>query len=223
MNTLGRCVPRALCAALLTAVCPLAASAQGTQGPRGQGPMIVERIESGFLVAPEVKVTRFDRRTSELVGVYGGWLADQTVFIGAGGYWLANRSRDRALGYGGLVIGVMPRSNRTVSFGVKGLVGGGRATTVQTVTYFPGPLVRTQTPGSPAPSPVPFPVPIPVETAVRVRDSFFVAEPEANVIVNLGRRFHLSAGAGYRFVGRQRGVRNSLNGATGSVALQIGS
>jgi hypothetical protein len=66
------------------------------------------------------------------------------------------------------------------------------------------------------------PVPIPVVTNVRVRDEFFVAEPEANVIINLGKRFHLSAGAGYRFAGRDRGTRDGVSGATGTVALQIG-
>ena len=80
------------------------AAAQGApgtaspQGPNSQGPMIVERVKSGFLVAPDVKITEVDNSTSELVGAYAGWLTDQTFFIGGGGYWLANTSGDRDMG-----------------------------------------------------------------------------------------------------------------------------
>src|SRR4051794_2483931 len=46
-----------------------ALSPEPAQGPAGsRGPMTVERVKSGFLVEPEVKVTKFDHRTSELVG-----------------------------------------------------------------------------------------------------------------------------------------------------------
>src|SRR5205085_1743342 len=128
---------------------------------------------------------------------------------------------------------------RRVGFGAKGLVGGGRATTVESITL-PGytldysadsnrmalmPLGRsTPSPSprlpTPAPAPKIFP---PVVTSVRVRDSFFVAEPEANVIIGLTKNVRLTAGAGYRFIGtRERGRRNELDGATGSIALQIG-
>ena len=177
--------------------------------------MTVERVESGFLVAPEVKVTRFDRRTSELVGGYGGWLSDQTFFIGGGGYWMANRSRDRGLAYGGLVVGVMPRANRTVSFGVKGLLGAGRATRLETVTLLDNRDVRFD--GRVIPQIFP-----PIVTNIRVREEFWVAEPEANVLVRFSRHVHLAAGASYRFVGRERGTRDGLNGPSGSIAVQFG-
>ena len=193
-----------------------------TSSPRSQGPMTVERIDSGLLVAPEIKVTRFDRRTSELIGVYGGWLGDQLLFIGGGGYWLANPNRDRSLGYGGLVIGLMPRTDRTVSFGVKGLVGAGRSTTLESVTLFDNRDVRIVTPSTVGHGPGSLVIPVPVVTNVRVRNEFFVAEPEANVIVNLSKRFHLSAGVGYRFTGRNHGAGRDVDGVTGSVALQIG-
>jgi len=221
----GQTLARASCAALLLALFPFGASAQsaGAQSPAGQGPMILERVTSGFLVAPEVKVTRFDRRTSELVGGYAGWLADQTFLIGGGGYWMANRSHDRELAYGGLVLGIMGRSNGAFGFGVKGLLGGGRATRVETVNIFDDRDIRILTPQPSGRIPVPILPPVPTPTNVRVRDEFFVAEPEANLIVNLGKRFHLTAGAGYRFAGRERGSSKGISGATGNIALQIGS
>ena len=84
-------------AASLVLLTPLTAAAQG-------GPMIVERVENGFLGAPDVKVTEVDHRTSELVGGYAGWVFDQTIFVGGGGYWMANHSSDRELGYSGFVV-----------------------------------------------------------------------------------------------------------------------
>ena len=87
---------------------PLAASAQDAsaepQAPRTQGPMTVERVKSGFVVTPEVKITSFDHSTSELIGADGGWLADKMFFIGGGGYWMVNQNHDRELAYGGLVV-----------------------------------------------------------------------------------------------------------------------
>src|SRR5205809_6251266 len=57
-------------------------------GEQNAGPMVIERVHSGVLLAPDFKVTEVDGRTSELVGGYGGWLTDRTLFIGGGGYWL---------------------------------------------------------------------------------------------------------------------------------------
>ena len=72
-------------AASLVLLAPLTAAAQG-------GPMIVERVENGFLASPDVKVTDVDHKTSELVGGYAGWVFDQTVFVGGGGYWIDRKS-----------------------------------------------------------------------------------------------------------------------------------
>ena len=62
---------------------------------------------------------------------------------------------------------------------------------------------------------------------VRVRDGLFVAEPEANVFVRLGRNVRLTGGVGYRLVDRGRNFDHGdtdkrLRGATGTIALQIG-
>jgi len=90
--------------ALGACLVPLSAAAQpaGPTTPRTQGPMIIEPIRSGWLVAPDVKVTEVDRKTSELVGGYAGWLSDERFFIGGAGYWLAN-GNDREMAYGGVV------------------------------------------------------------------------------------------------------------------------
>ena len=186
------------------------------------GPMVIERIHSGFLFAPEVKVTQVDHRTSELVGGYAGWLTDETFFIGGGGYWLADHSRARSMGYAGLEIQWLGRSDQRVGWGIKGLIGAGEATltdTVTAVTYVPNPAL----PASSRDDGLPRFVPGPSHTVqLRVRHNFFVAEPEATVVFRASRRVRVSAGVGYRAVsGGWRGD-NRLGGPVGTVAVLIG-
>ena len=54
------------------------------------------------------------------------------------------------------------------------------------------------------------------------REGFFVAEPEANLLVNLTRHLRLTAGVGYRLIGGARSADDRLRGVSGGVALQIG-
>jgi hypothetical protein len=220
MSTFGFLSRRSPVVAVAVLLVPLAASAQTAQSSGGgQGPMIVERVKSGFLVEPEVKVTRFDGRTSELVGADAGWLADQTFFIGGGGYWMSNQSHDRQLAYGGLVLGVSTPVDSPFSLGVKTLLGGGRATVLRSVTVFDpfyGGDVRIQGPGLPS-----MRVPVPIVTDVRFREDFVVLEPQLNVGFKMSKRIRLTAGAGYRWIGRRRGGLDDLSGATGSLGVQI--
>src|SRR5437870_6862794 len=116
MRTMGAC--------LLVSAAPLTAAAQdrtATSGQNAQGPIIVERIKTGFVGAPDVKITDVDHTTSTLAGAYAGWLYDGALFVGGGGYWLANRSSDRRMAYGGLVLGWLARTDRRVGFGLKTL------------------------------------------------------------------------------------------------------
>ena len=214
MNTLLAYSRRAAIAAMFLAL-PLSAAAQDAdasaqQGTRTQGPMVVQRVKSGFQVTPEVKITKFDSKTSEVVGADAGWLADKIFFIGGGGYWLANQSRDRKLAYGGLVLGLSTPVDAPVSFGVKTLIGGGRATVVRGFTFY-----NDDFRGRPN-------QPQFITENVRLSDSFPVVEPEANAAFRLGDHFRVVVGAGYRWIGRERGGLDRLGGATGTVGLQIG-
>lgn len=210
---------RATLVALLACLVPLRAAAQpaGSTTPRTPGPMLVEPIHSGFLVAPDVKITEVDRKTSELVGGYAGWLSDERFFIGGGGYWLANGNRnDREMAYGGLVVHCLVWNGGRFGVGAKGLFGGGEATLSDTINVRV-PEVRTN-------GRVVTPSAI-VAQRVRIRDTFLLAEPEAQLSIKLMKQLRIALGAGYRFTGSDR--RSSfrgdrLDGATGSVALQIG-
>ena len=226
MNTLRMHSARVAAGALMLLALPLSAAAQeasalndatavnaagafqaaSLQGARSQGPLQVERVTSGVLVTPEVKVTTFDGKTSEVVGGDVGWLADKSFFIGGGGYWLANTGHDRNLAYGGLVLGLFTPVDKPFAFGVKTLLGGGRATVTRSLTFVNdsrnGPQFFTQD--------------------VRLSDSVGVVEPEADAVFRLGGNFRVTAGVGYRWVGRERGSFDRLSGATGTVGLQIG-
>jgi len=204
-------------AVMLSALAPLPAAAQGGAAS-GSGPMIVERIKSGFLVAPDFKVTQFDHTTSELAGAYAGWLTDQTFFVGGGGYWLANRSHDRDLAYGGLVLGLLGRGDRRVGFGAKALLGGGRATVTTSFDDF---LRDDRFDGFHDNIVVPLP-PVPVPVTVRVRERFFIAEPEANLLIGVSKHVQITAGVGYRLIAADRGSYRDVRGVTGTVGVQIG-
>ena len=209
---------RACITCLVLCLLPIAAIAQTTPG---QGPMIVERVHGGFLVAPDFKITEVDGKTSELAGGYGGWLTDEKIFIGGGGYWLANQSSDREMAYGGLIVQWLARTNERFGFSARGLVGGGRATLSSGLPDIlkisdgdrrslgridQDDLNRSRL----------------TDIRIRFREDFFVAEPEVGVLVRLTKRMRLTGGAGYRFTAGEGRNDNRLHGAAGSVGLQIG-
>ena len=51
--------------------------------------------------------------------------------------------------------------------------------------------------------------------------SFFIAEPEVNVILNISERFRLAVGGGYRFIGGAGRLQKRLDGFTANVALKM--
>jgi hypothetical protein len=203
---------RALLFSALIWLAPWTAAAQTA------GPMTVERIHSGFLAAPEVKVTEIDHKTSELVGGFAGWNHDDTFLVGVGGYWLANGNHnDREMGYGGLVVQWLANGHGAAGFGAKALFGGGDATMTESIA------VQIAQPPLPGAGGLVIRPPITRTELVRVREGFGIAEPELIGFVRLNSHLKLTGAAGYRFAGAdRRGFDNfRLNGATGAVGLQI--
>lgn len=239
---------RALAACALVALLPIAAAAQPPDGQADpqlfdetpaqpppaappRGPMIIEQVHNGFLIAPEVKATLFDKKAQAMVGGSAGWVFDETLFVGGGGYWMAQgRRSDRQLAYGGAVVQWFAHNGGTFGWSAKALLGGGSATLPDTITEIrplPSPrdlerltpaqindLLRSRT----------------VTTTVRLREDFVVAEPELNARFTVSKHVRFTVGAGYRFTGTERdrrfdsfNSRTRLNGATGSFGVQIGS
>lgn len=219
-----------LLAAALVLIAPLTAAAQGPSDVPDQapaqsqgGPMIVERVHSGWLAAPDVRVTEFDKRAEPLVGGYVGWVADESVFLGGGGYWMVSDSHGRDLGYGGFLAQWLAHSNEPVGFGLRALIGGGTATLTDTITEtirIPAPMPFVD--GRPDPAHQPPPTLRTITGPVRFREDFFVAEPGADVRVRLASFARLTAGVGYRFTAGERARNSRLQGAVASIGVQFG-
>src|SRR5436190_126376 len=125
------------------------------QLPGTQGPMTLERVHSGWAITPDFKVTDFDGATKSLAGAYGGWVYDNTLLIGAGGYWMTNGSRDRDLQYGGAVVEWLQHADRALGFSVRGLVGWGTSELPGTVLRIVQPSPRSDRDGRRLPSGAP--------------------------------------------------------------------
>ncbi len=192
-----------------------------------QGPMIVEPVGSGWVATPEVKQTEVDDHSGTMIGGTAGWVANETVFIGGGGYWLANGNSNREMGYGGFVMQWFAKANDHVTVAPKMLIGGGTGTLTSTVTQIvaPGPYDGR---GNQVP-----PTPQAITSLVRVHNDFFVFEPELDVHFRFSRLAQLSAGAGYRFIGGYYGyypysyygsssLDSRFQGWTGTIGVQIG-
>jgi hypothetical protein len=193
-----------------------AAQAQAAQTPR-QGPLVLEPIRSGYVIATEVRVTRVDGMNRSLFGGYGGWVIGNSFVIGAGGYWLADRrTPDTRMFYGGVVAGLSVPAGRAVRVGVRGLVGYGQATLPVTARPVPdhpdwdwdwGDDLHRDHRDAAGP---------------RFRREFVIAEPQAEVTVRLGPWISLDAGVGYRAIGEAGGLERRLRGAFGSIGVRIG-
>ena len=205
----GMLIAVCLCASLL----PRTAAAQVSAGP-----MTVQRIGNSVFIAPDFKVTDFNGKTAGVAGAYGGYLVENTFFIGAGGYGLTDTSSLRDMWYFGLVTGVYINRDRPVGFGFKALIGGGEATVAQQYYAYP-----PQRRGG---------VVTPVPVTAGYRTGIVVFEPEANVVVHIKKHIALSGGVGYRitgdpyyggYYGYDGYGTGAINGVTGSVSLQIGA
>ena len=162
-----------------------------------------------------------------LVGGSAGWVAQETFFIGGAGYWMpSQRSADRRLAYGGLLLKWFFANSDRRGLSAGAHVGGGEATLPETVTLgaLPTPDPRSGRPTPPTPD-----QPRTVTTTVRVREDFVVAEPEVSARIGLAKHVRLSLGAGYRFAGDDwrrrgfdRGLNDRLSGATATFGVQIG-
>lgn len=213
-----------------------AALVRGQESARGDEPRPTETLldgslESGFLLSPHFKFTDLDGEFSNLAGAYGGWVINHRLLIGGGGYTLTNGSDLLKMTYGGGVVEYFHNSSRLVHFSLRGLVGGGTATlgrrilTIEDIDLdlrdrFDGHF-NPGRPGGIGGFPSGLRLPSLEVSQVPVTTSFFLAEPEANVILNLTEHFRLNLGGGYRFVGGADGLAHRLDGFTANVALNL--
>lgn len=208
---------------------PVAATAQ-TARPPSPPPApagasgTLDTTSPAFVVTPDFRFTDVDGGIGGLAGGYAGWTTNDSVLIGGGAYWLANRSDEIDLWYGGAVIEWLADGDQRIGFGTRGLVGAGRATLARGAGATPlrgfdvarfgshGPA----TAGSQADS---F---LPVAADVLVTETFFVAEPQVTLVWHVTRWCRVNLGAGYRVTAGAGTLDERLHGASGSVAIQFG-
>lgn len=222
-NTLRTSLASAVAVVLLVAG---SAYAQDPAAAQTGGLQITE-LENGFVVAPDVRFTTINDRSTTLAGAYAGYEFDRTFFIGAAGYWNTNRERDFETQYGGGVVKWTVFGRKPVSISAGSLVGVGSATLTRPYgDLFGAPVtipanvrmgtngrVTTATPASR----------ITASTPVRISDDFVLAEPQITVALRLARWARLDVGGGYRFVGSSDYLKDQLKGGSASIAIRLGS
>jgi len=165
--------------------------------------------EDGYVIAPDFRVTDLNHHTAQLLGAYGGYVFGGQFLVGAGGYWQVNSTDGTHIAYGGPVFEWRLFPGKAVGLNLHGLVGGGwRYADDGYFAHFDGPRIDHR--GVPAGRShgVPY---------GGYDDGFFVAEPEAQVVVRLASWIRVQGGAGYRATSS-----DGSSGATGSVSVQFG-
>lgn len=203
-------------AIFLLALAPLWARGQeaSQEPPPAPARPTVERMKNGFVVAPDVRLTEVDGDFASLAGAQLGWMTDKTLFVGFAGYWLADGAEDRDMAYGGAVVEWALRGDQRFGVSARALLGGGSATLSRPQgtlepPRFQGPFHRRGF------------APFHGRTAL-LRDDFFVAEPQLNLLWNVKDWLRVNAGVGYRFIDTEASVEDRLRGVSGGFALQIG-
>lgn len=204
-------------------------AAQASQAPTS-GPLVLQKSDDGFVIAPEIKMTRLDGKDRALVGAYGGWLIDNRFLFGGGGYVSARNRRSSQmddgfnwhwdndgpqLAYGGFVIGWYAGGG-PVRVGVRALVGIGRGTLDDTITYQVPTMSGSGQNAKMTTTTL-------TETYSR-RLNFVVAEPQAEVVIKVNHWLGLTASGGYRAVSGEGGSSSNkrLRGAVGSFSVRFG-
>jgi hypothetical protein len=221
--------PRAflLAVAIVVPVAPaFAGDDPPDQTPQTQGPMIVERTHNGWVVAPDVQFGKVGNTTATSMGVYGGYMFENTILVGGAGYWQLNRSAARKIDYGGGIVEWLAAADRPGGFGARALVGGGSGTLTSSLVALPVDLDNdghsfVLDPFFGRPFPINLRVPIP-PSHITYSTGFFIFEPQGNLLVNLGPRLRIRAAGGYRVIAAGHGWSSQLNGAMGRVGLEIG-
>jgi hypothetical protein len=193
----------------------LAAALTGARAAAAQSPAApaVDRPAAGETLLDGAVARGGYGRVALFTGAEGAWLVNHRFVLGAGGFALATPNvrnagsalRDAkgrhpalAIGYGGVILGYVHRPASLVHVGAQTLVGGGG------VTY----RSRDERPLAGAPD-----------------AAFFVAEPSAEVEMNVAPHVRVGVGAGYRLVSGLRfdGLSAAdLRGAVGALTVKVG-
>jgi hypothetical protein len=156
-------------------------------------------IRSGGFGAPVLKFTEINEQFGFFVGGRGGWIINESLVLGGGGYGLTNQAHlafdALEMGYGGLDLEYVNRPNELVHVSLAVLLGGGGA------TYFPS------------------------NSLAGFYSGFFVVEPAANIMLNVTPIFRIGVGASYRAVeslSLPELTNRDLSGFSGNIQFKFG-
>ena len=185
--------------------------------------LVQNQLESDILVAPDFKMTDLSGDLTGLAGLYGGWLINQKLLIGGGGYFQMNEGGVSDMRYGGAVMEYFVNPSRLLNVSVRGLVGGGTATLNRSqFRRVPGPESLANFDFSRNDLDRRFRRPERGDLFVgEVDETFLVAEPEVNATLNVTEKFRIGFGGGYRFIGAANGFEDRLDGFTANLAAQF--
>ena len=207
-------------AAVLVLLCG-AASARAQQPPPATpgGPLVLESMHNGFMLAPDVKITKVNGQTATLAGAFGGWVQDDQLFIGGAAYWRVDGNHQaNDLAYGGMVVGWLFDPARAVSATIKSLVGFGHFSQFDSQVYPVDCDPRHQDACTAVPAPHGYGY---YDYGYGFHSDFFVFEPEVDVVEKINSRIRVSAGASYRLTDAGHGLDHAIHGAAASVSVQF--
>ena len=178
---------------------------EGAPAPPVRQTPITQTVSRWICDRAGFRFTELDHHTTAFAGVYGGYVFDRRLLVGAGGYWLTDDTHSVSdMAYGGAVVEWRLWSDRAVGFNLHGLAGYGQARLQHTVAT----IDAAEPAGSPRS----------VLRRLRRRGLF---RRRARVPGRGAVRspVSLKAGVGYRFTSVHD---NDLGGASGSISIQFG-
>lgn len=183
-----------------------------------QGALKLQRVRSGFVFAPEVKIADIDDVTGTFVGGYGGWLTDDRFLVGGAAYWLVSPTDHRDIAYFGAIVGWQVPVGDAFRFGARGLVGGGWATLAGSYSYR-----VPDHPWGPRPNPMDGPHGSGmIQGWAYFDEDFFIFEPQVDFSIRFGHSVSLTTGVSYRVIAGADDFNDRLEGVAGSIAVQFG-
>jgi len=170
--------------------------------------LISGEIESGWYVAPLLKVGQINGETGIFIGGQGGWIINHRFVLGGIGYGLINEVEVKdaqnlrlKFGCGGVLFEYIFSSDKLLHLSLQSMIGAG------SVRYD----VKNYQDD---------------HDNVNYNDAaFFVLEPGINLILNVSKNFRIGAGATYRYVSgvEYESLSNSdLSGVSAQIFLKFG-
>lgn len=172
--------------------------------------LISGELESGGYGGPIVQVTEMNGQTGVLVGGQGGWIINHQLVLGGKGYGLANtinvegsNAHKLEFGAGGFMLEYIMNPSKLLHFSIHSMIGAGGVRYVEknhdNDWDYDGDYSE---------------------------DTFFIAEPGFNLVLNVTDFMRVGGGASYRYINgvNYRTLSNSdLSGVSGQVFIKFGS